>query len=214
MRDDALAVDVEFVLPGFAAENGMIFENEAFGSSASLANKKSGGREAADSPTDDNAIVKFAGLGCLFQERRGLRIAQFVACKGHFPSVAIAVCVVAHATVAVPILIRSGKRGIRLLREKLRRGKGMQKLCAGCKKRGTEKIAARNRRIHAGIFISGFICGLEGVLAHEFRLFPSVERVMAFFVELILQSEAGVIGLHGADSFLDGVNPGFHAGFT
>ena len=61
-------------------------------------------------------------------------------------------------------------------------------------------------RIHAEIF-AAFICGLVGVLAHEFQLLLGVERMMTFFVELILQSEAGVIGFHGADRFLDGVDP-------
>ena len=42
MCDDGMAVNCEFVLLGFAAEDGMIFEDQAFGAGARLAKKKRG----------------------------------------------------------------------------------------------------------------------------------------------------------------------------
>ena len=120
MRNDAAAVNVKFVLPGFAAENGMVFKDQTFRTGPCLAKKERGGRESADSAADYYAVVEFTSVSRVFQECGGICVPQFMPGAENLPGIAIAVCVFTDAPVSVPVFRGTGKRGVWLFGEKLR----------------------------------------------------------------------------------------------
>ena len=76
MRNDAIAVNVKFVLLGFAAENGMVFKDQTFRTGPCLAKKERGSRESADSAADYYAVVEFTSVSRVFQECGGICVPQ------------------------------------------------------------------------------------------------------------------------------------------
>ena len=64
MRGEATAVHFEFVLFGFAAKDGMVFENEDAGVWPSMPEKKQRGGESADAATDNYTVVRLACIVC------------------------------------------------------------------------------------------------------------------------------------------------------
>src|SRR4030095_5073948 len=109
MRNDSAAVNVEFVLLGFAAKDWMVFKDQALGAGPRLAKEKGGGGEAADSAANYYAVIEFASVAGIVQKDRRIRIAQLVACGENFPGIAVAFCVFPDAAVAVPVLYGSRK---------------------------------------------------------------------------------------------------------
>jgi len=64
--DNGMAVNCEFVLLCFAAEDGMIFEDKTFGAGARLSKKKGCCGEPADSSADHHAIVELSRVHDVF----------------------------------------------------------------------------------------------------------------------------------------------------
>src|SRR4029077_6108210 len=120
MRNDAIAVNVKFVLPGFTAENVMVFKDQTFRTGPCLAKKERGGREPADSAADYYAVVEFASVSRVFQEPGGICIPQFMPGKKNTPGFSIACGVFTDAAVSVPVFRGTGKHGVWLFGEKLR----------------------------------------------------------------------------------------------
>src|SRR6266568_1831709 len=102
MRNDAIAVNVKFVLPGFAAENGMVFKDQTFRTGPCLAKKERGSRESADSAADYYAVVEFTSVSRFFQECGGICVPQCMPGAESLPGIAISGCVVTDAAVSVP----------------------------------------------------------------------------------------------------------------
>ena len=67
MCDQSLAVYEKFVLLGFAAEDRMIFEDQAPCASSGLALKEESGGYAANPTTDNDAIIDLARLDDVFR---------------------------------------------------------------------------------------------------------------------------------------------------
>src|SRR5262245_1263648 len=104
MRDDATAVDVELVLLGLSAENRVVFQHQALHLRTSLADKRQSSSEATDAATNDDALIGFAGIGCVGGRVVG-GIAELVAGCNDFPSIAVGVGILTDATVASPIAL-------------------------------------------------------------------------------------------------------------
>jgi len=59
MSDEVLAGNLEFVLLGFATENGVVLENKTRFVWSGIATEEKSGGEAADAPANDDAVVGF-----------------------------------------------------------------------------------------------------------------------------------------------------------
>lgn len=100
MSDEVLAVNLEFVLLGFAAKNGVVLENKTRFVWSGVAKEEESRGEAADAPANDDAVVGFlrvddaGGFGIVAP------VAHLVAGGEDVEGVAIGGAVVADAAVA------------------------------------------------------------------------------------------------------------------
>src|ERR1700688_726966 len=144
MGNQAMAIDLEFVLLGFSAEDGMIFENQArfAGPGEALEEKRRG--DAADSAAHDDAVVDFSGVDGF---RTVGRVAHLVTGGEHFEGVAVGGGVIADAAIAGPFIIGG---------EQLRRSQGLQEKGAGSEQSRAEKVAAGDRCVHSQCMVDVF----------------------------------------------------------
>src|SRR4051812_6195465 len=63
MRNEPLAIDLEFIPPGLAAKDRMIFQDQDTLPRPRLLQKSHGRGETTDAATDNDAIVHLAGIG-------------------------------------------------------------------------------------------------------------------------------------------------------
>src|ERR1700747_2239768 len=104
MPDQAMAVHKELVAFGLATEYRMIVEHKAVFPVAGVAVKDERGRESADSPTDDDTVVDFSSLDNIFGNVLKLSVTDSMTGFKHRLSVAVRIRVIAHASVACPVI--------------------------------------------------------------------------------------------------------------
>ena len=106
MCDKPLAFDQKFILLRLAAENGMIFEDQAFHSGTGFTLEKQGCSKPADSAPDNYAVID--DLARINDSRRK-RIVQAVTNRmtslQHIPGVAIRVAVFTDATITSEVIL-------------------------------------------------------------------------------------------------------------
>src|SRR5690348_4489862 len=170
MPNKPLAVYLEFITLGLAAEDRMVIKNETsgrlFARSASF--KKQCRRESANAAARHDAIEFFV---CVYNcRKRAIKrmIADLVTGGHDLVRIAIGLRVVAYASEAGPVFFR----------EKLQRRQRLQKYAARGYKRGVQQIAAFDRRIHAQriVWVNGSAHGTQPTVAANGRWFR-IERV-------------------------------------
>src|SRR6266550_3084850 len=99
MRGEPLSVDQELVALRFAAEDGVVVDEEA--ASALVFLEEDRGGESADSAADGDEVVHLAGVHGVRDPRVERAVAQRVSGAQDIPGIAVRVPVVADAAVAV-----------------------------------------------------------------------------------------------------------------
>ena len=106
MRNQALAINQEFVLLGLAPKDGMIFENQALSARTALALKEEGGGESADSATDDDAIVGLSSVDDILRQRIVTLVADGMSRAQDFQRIPVCLAVFADPAVAAEFIFR------------------------------------------------------------------------------------------------------------
>ena len=135
VRDEALPLDLEFVRPGFAAEDGVVLQHQTGPLVASLPLKKECGGEAADAAAYHHAVILLAGFLNVPRQRLEDAVANPVPGSHHVPRIPVGPAVVSQTSVSVPI------RGIHL-REQIQGTCPAQQQASGTKQRRVQIVAA------------------------------------------------------------------------
>ena len=138
MNHQPLAVDVELVALGFAAEYRVIIHHQAGRAGPALALKKQGRSEPADASTHHDAIELLARIDRLVRALVDA-IANPVAGRHHLVGVAVRIRVIADAAVPGPVFFG----------QQLKRRDRLQQNAACGKERCIQKVAPFDRRIQA-----------------------------------------------------------------
>ena len=105
MCDQSLAFDQKLILLRLAAENGMIFENQACHSRTGFTLEQQGARKSADSATDDYAVISLPGINNVRRKRIIQTVTDCMTRFQNIPSVAIRAAVFADAAITSEVII-------------------------------------------------------------------------------------------------------------